>query len=103
MTLTPARLPLPARAQRILRQPPDPGITSPTFGALAINTANSARSSSDQHSGQRLVNSGDSMTVSMGFILHWRRARNPVVALSWPPKAHGYKNSTAANYEYKKK
>src|ERR1039457_6136220 len=67
MTLTPPDLPDPARLQRTLRMPPEPGTTSPAVGRSAMNEANSPRSSSVQYSGHWRWNSSVSTTVSMAY------------------------------------
>ena len=48
MTRTPPRMPVPARDQRTLRQPPLYGTTSPASGLPASHTKKSSRSSSVQ-------------------------------------------------------
>ena len=47
ITLTPPRFPDPGRPQRTFRQPPDPGMTTPSSGCSASQTTNAPRSSSE--------------------------------------------------------
>jgi len=63
MTLLPPRLPLPDAAQRTLRQPPLPGMTSPAVGLAAIQLMNSIRSASDHSSAAYRWKTGVSATV----------------------------------------
>ncbi len=65
ITRTPPRLPWPGRLHRALRQPPEPGITSPVLGFAASQAQNAPRSSSVQYFGHSPEKVGVSAMVNI--------------------------------------
>src|SRR3990172_13115294 len=68
MTRTPPRLPVPARDQRTLRQPPLSRMTAPASGLAASQVKNSNRSSSDHSLSASATNVGVSANVYIGTL-----------------------------------
>src|SRR5574337_670292 len=85
MTLAPPRLPRLDAAQRTLRQPPLPGITSPASGLAASHPQNAKRSSALQIASTSCLNSGVSamvyMNASYGSAVYPSILRRPVAWL----------------------
>lgn len=83
---TPPRFPIPARDQRTLRRPAQPGMTSPTVGFAASQAMNSKRSSSRQIDSACRLNMSVSMIVCIGRIIRHCRILHKVCTRSTAAK-----------------